>query len=106
MPEESSGRKNNQLVPDKYFVITNNDIVRLRYLLIFAKLPDKPLQIHRNPILNWIYNNKSVATMCFYAIILIGIGLANSRTGQYVRQMFWQHVQKFISNVKTKYFSL
>ncbi|XP_037046892.1 protein mono-ADP-ribosyltransferase PARP16 [Bradysia coprophila] len=99
-------RKNNQDVPDKYFVITNNDIVRVRYLLMFAKLPDKPIQIHQNALMNWIYNNKSIATMIFYAIILLSVGLANSRTGQYFRQIFWQKVEKFISSVKTKYFSL
>jgi len=98
-------RKNSQHVPDKYFVITNNDIVRLRYLLIFAKSPDKPIQIHYNPILNWIYNNKSIATMCFYVVILLAVGMANSRTGHYFRQICWQKAQKFISDVKTKYFS-
>jgi len=104
--ERESERKNSQHVPDKYFVITNNDIVRLRYLLIFAKPPDQPVQIHRNPIMNWIYNNKSVATMCFYAVVLLAVGLANSRSGHYFRQIFWQKAQRFISNVKTKYFSL
>lgn len=104
--EGENERKNSQLVPDKYFVITNNDIVRVRYLCIFAKPPDKPLQIHRNPIMNWIYNNKSVATICFYAIILISVGVANSRTGHYFRQIIWQKAQRFISDMKTKYFSL
>lgn len=104
--ERENERKNNQHVPDKYFVITNNDIVRVRYLLMFAKPADKPLQVHRNPVMNWIYNNKSVATMVFYAVILLSVGLANSRTGQYFRQIFWQKAQRFISDVKTKYFSL
>lgn len=108
LPNETEERKNNQHVPDKYFVITNNDIVRVRYLLIFAKPPDKPIQTHQNPVMNWIYNNKSVATMIFYAVVLLSIGLANSRTyyGHYFRQIIWQKVQRFISDVKTKYFSL
>lgn len=99
-------RKSNQDVPDKYFVITNNDIVRVRYLLMFVKPIDKPVQIHQNAILNWIYNNKSVATMIFYVIILLSVGLANSRTGQYFRQRFWQKVEKFISHLRAEYFSL
>lgn len=104
--ERENERKSSQLVPDKYFVVTNNDIVRVRYLLIFAKPPDKPIQSHQNPVMNWIYNNKSVATMIFYAIILISVGLANSRTGHYFRQIFWQKVQRFYSDVKGRFFSL
>lgn len=99
-------RTNVHDVPDKYFVITNNDIVRVRYLLMFAKPPDKPIQAHQNVLMNWIYNNKSIATMIFYAVILLSVGLANSRTGQYFRQIFWQKVEKFISNLKSKYFPL
>ncbi|KAJ6643018.1 Protein mono-ADP-ribosyltransferase PARP16 [Pseudolycoriella hygida] len=104
--QQPNERKNDQHIPDKYFVITNNDIVRVRYLLIFAKSPDKSMQIYRNSVINWIYNNKSVAAMIFYAIILLSVGLANSRTGQYFRQMFWQKAQRFISDLISKYFLL
>jgi len=105
--EPSNERKSSQHdVPDRYFLVTNNDIVRLRYLLIFARSTDKAVQIHRNRIINWIYNNKSLVTMCFYSVILISVGLVNSRTGHYFKQIFWEKAQKFISNVKTKYFPL
>lgn len=97
----ASDNRNRSSVPDKYFVITNNEIVRVRYLLVFGKIEKLPLTAstlpHPNPIVSWILHHKSLAAIICYAVLLLGIGLSNSRNGYYVRQFFWKIFQ-YIGN--------
>lgn len=94
-------------VPDKYFVITNNEIVRLRYLLVYgrderlATNRDQALQTHRNPLIHWIFTHKSVAAIIFYALILLWIGVSNSRYGYYLRQLFWRTTSDLFERLKS-----
>ena len=105
-------RRDKSGVPDKYFVITNNDIIRNRYLLVFgnkhtAWTENKKNTISvqpKNAVIQWILNNKAIVTMLFYVILLLSIGLANSRNGYYIRQYIltrFQNAYNYISNYFT-----
>lgn len=97
--------ENKNAVPDKYFVITNNEIVRIRYLLIYGKHEnvnnDQLIPAEsRSATMNWILNHKPLVAMCFYTVILISIGLGNSRHGLYFRHLFWQKTLEIFQNLK------
>lgn len=102
--------KNNRSgVPDKYFVITNNEIVRVRYLIVYgreARAFDQSRssqcnKIDDNSILKWIYRHKWVAAMITYAAILLIIGASNSRHGFYLKQIMHQATLDAIDYIKT-----
>lgn len=100
---------NKSSVPDKYFVITNNEIVCVRYLLIFAD--DQPNMgdvsvVARHPILNWMHNHKGLVGMAVYAVVLMAIGAANSRNGLYLRHIFWRKAVESLEYLKKSYFEL
>lgn len=81
-------RIRNEDIPEKYFIISNNEIVRIRYLLIYGKdSRNCKASISENSIWRWIVNNKTMVLMCFYGLFLITLGIFNSRTGAYYRQL-------------------
>lgn len=84
-------------MPDKYFIVTNNEIVRLRYLLCYGQKfriggASNDIKIIQNPIIRWIQQHKSIAAIIFYVILLLAIGLSNSQNGFWARQ--------FLTNLK------
>lgn len=93
-------------MPDKYFVITNNEIVRIRYLLVYGRderiaiNPTGTLRAHQNPLIRWIFTHKSIAAIIFYAFILLLIGITNSRNGYYLRQFFWRTTRNLFDQLK------
>ncbi|XP_055317706.1 protein mono-ADP-ribosyltransferase PARP16 [Sitodiplosis mosellana] len=96
-------------VPDKYFVITNNEIVRVRYLIVYGS----EMKAARNSrltecsnmseyaMVKWIHRHKWIAAMITYAAILLIIGASNSRHGYYMRQYMRQATLNAIDYLKT-----
>lgn len=83
-------------MPDKYFVITNNEIVRVRYLIAYgsemknSRVANLAHTATDNTILNWIRRHKWSTAMVSYAAVLLLIGASNSRQGYYM----WQYVRQ------------
>lgn len=97
-------------VPDKYFLVTNNEIVRVRYLIVYgtdmknserANLPNRSRDHLANPIVQWTLRHKWLAAMAIYAIILAILGASNSRHGHYMRKFVWKAMHKAMNYVKT-----
>ncbi|XP_026464465.1 mono [ADP-ribose] polymerase PARP16-like isoform X2 [Ctenocephalides felis] len=65
-PESIAGE-----VPNKYYVVTNSEMVRIRYLLIYCKPPVK-LVLQRNFLLSWLSRHKLLA---FFIGIFIRVTL-------------------------------
>lgn len=96
-------------MPDKYFVITNNEIVRLRYLLVYGqdeRLTVQRAPVPRHPFVQWILAHKSLAAIICYALALLWIGLANSRNGYYFRQWFWRATSDLYERLKSFHFDI
>lgn len=75
-------------VPEKYFVITNNEIVRVRYLLFFGNRSSASnLLATKNMAISWMSKNKYFLTICCYTLLLASIGIANSGNGMYIRHV-------------------
>lgn len=91
-------------MPEKYFVITNNEIVRLRYILVYSRNERNTSNIkvnqHRNPIIKWMLEHKSLTAMFFYAIILLAIGFNNSHNGYYFRQFVSRITNTLFENIR------
>lgn len=93
-------------VPDKYFVITNNEIVRVRYLVVYGidmrnSNCSNMAQYNENAIIMWIIRHKWLAAALTYAAILAILGASNNRQCHYVRQFMRQATIKAINYVKT-----
>lgn len=59
---------------------------------------------NRHPILNWMHNHKGLVGLIIYGIVLMGIGMANSRHGLYIRHVFWRKAAESIDYIKRSYF--
>ncbi|CAH1797792.1 unnamed protein product [Owenia fusiformis] len=69
-------------VPDKYYVVQNNDALRLKYVLVYAQ-KSAPKRFKE---VSWMYEHRFILIMGFYMLILLAVGLANSKTFQ----SFWR----------------
>ncbi|XP_068128536.1 protein mono-ADP-ribosyltransferase PARP16 [Hyperolius riggenbachi] len=63
-------------VPQKYFVVTNNEVLRVKYLLVYSQ--EQPQRRSRQP--SWFANHRFAILMTLYFFVLIIIGLSNSKT--------------------------
>ncbi|XP_032906589.1 protein mono-ADP-ribosyltransferase PARP16 [Amblyraja radiata] len=72
-------------VPPKYFVVTNNQLLRVKYLLIYAE------KLHRRRPTrqpSWISQHSFLVMMMMYLLLLIVIGARNSPAFQYYWNRF------------------
>ncbi|XP_051836818.1 protein mono-ADP-ribosyltransferase PARP16 isoform X2 [Antechinus flavipes] len=61
-------------VPPKYFVVTNNQLLRVKYLLVYSQKQHK--RVSSQP--SWISNHRFTLMMLLYLLLLIIIGVSNS----------------------------
>jgi len=66
-------------VPEKYVVVRNNDLVHIRYLLVYRHQPPATGG-SSNIVTTWMANNKMLLLLLGYAVLLLAIGLSNSIT--------------------------
>uniref|UniRef100_A0ACB8E4R8 Uncharacterized protein n=1 Tax=Sphaerodactylus townsendi TaxID=933632 RepID=A0ACB8E4R8_9SAUR len=70
-------------VPQKYFVVTNNHHIRVKYLLVYSQ------KQHRRPASrSWVSKHCFGITMTFYLLLLVAIGACNSPTFAY----YWSKI--------------
>ncbi|KAG8575036.1 hypothetical protein GDO81_009419 [Engystomops pustulosus] len=63
-------------VPEKYFVVTNNQLLRVKYLLVYSQ--GQPQRRSRQP--SWFSSHRFAIAMTLYLFVLILIGLSSSKT--------------------------
>jgi len=68
-------------VPEKYYVVQNNDMVRVKYLIVYA---DKRTPVQYSSSWRWLQQHRFALMMIFYAFLLLAVGFYNSKTGQYI----------------------
>ncbi|XP_066557352.1 protein mono-ADP-ribosyltransferase PARP16 [Amia ocellicauda] len=69
-------------VPQKYFVVTNNQLLRVRYLLVYSE--KKHRRRHARPV-SWLARHHFAIMMSLYLLLLIAIGAFNSPAFQAFR---------------------
>ncbi|BFY98059.1 hypothetical protein BsWGS_01099 [Bradybaena similaris] len=67
-------------VPEKYYVVQNNDMIRVKYLLVYKheSHPQQNTKIESGRY-TWLHEHKFPLLMLAYVLLLVAIGLANSR---------------------------
>lgn len=83
-------------------VITNNEIVRIRHLLVYAKEKknhNNQIMNYGNSILSWIMQNKAIFSMICYGTLLIIIGLTNNRSFNYAIDKFMTRIFDTLGNL-------
>ncbi|XP_018418134.1 PREDICTED: mono [ADP-ribose] polymerase PARP16 isoform X3 [Nanorana parkeri] len=63
-------------VPQKYFVVINNQLLRVKYLLVYSL--EQPKRRSKQP--SWFASHRFAILMTLYLLVLIVIGLSNSKT--------------------------
>lgn len=63
-------------VPQKYFVVTNNELLRVKYLLVYSQ--EQPQRRSRKP--SWFSSHRFAILMTLYLLVLIFIGVSSSKT--------------------------
>lgn len=74
-------------VPHKYYVVSNSDLVRVRYLLVYSRAPPLPYirPEQHGSIMGWMAEHKLITVILGYALMLASVGLSNN---QYVRRCY------------------
>ncbi|CAO1407330.1 unnamed protein product [Diamesa serratosioi] len=85
----------NSDIPISYVLIKNNEIVRVRYLLIYSqsKLSQKIKEIpnqERKGVIAWCKKNPLIISSVIYVGCLFLVGISNHRVVQYYRSKFWK----------------
>jgi poly[ADP-ribose] polymerase 16 len=87
-------------IPDKYLLVQNNDCLRIRYLLIYSHRSQTKRKSEEHHLITWCKKNFLFVALAIYAIILILIGLSNSRTGEYYKQIIFTKIYKAFENLQ------
>lgn len=83
-------------LPEKYVIVQNNDIVRVRYLVVYAS--GKRKQQEARGLIGLVFNQKFLFT--FYFIILVAIGCSNSRYMNYLKHKFYRQLSTSIEDLR------
>ncbi|KAL5004979.1 hypothetical protein ScPMuIL_018435 [Solemya velum] len=76
-------------VPEKYYVVQNNDMLRVKYILVYAE--KKKSARHKSlgqP--SWFQQHKFLVMMTVYVFLLLLIGLCNSKSFQFRLKKFFK----------------
>ncbi|KAH0620087.1 hypothetical protein JD844_014675 [Phrynosoma platyrhinos] len=73
-------------VPQKYFVVTNNQLIRVKYLLVYSQK-----QYRRPSSQSWVSTHRFAVMMSLYLLLLIIIGASNSPAFLY----YWNRLFDF-----------
>lgn len=74
-------------VPERYYVVENNEMVRVKYLLVYSR-PNNGASQHLVEAQSWCRQNKFTVLMVVYILLLLFIGLLNSKSVQtYIRRV-------------------
>lgn len=100
----------NSDIPHSYILVTNNEVVRVRYLLIYGKKrtmkPTKPEnesadvtldtsgQSRLFKCLTWCRKNPFIVALSLYVIMLLIVGISNHRMFDYYRNNLMKFLEK------------
>uniref|UniRef100_A0AAG5D5V2 Poly [ADP-ribose] polymerase n=1 Tax=Anopheles atroparvus TaxID=41427 RepID=A0AAG5D5V2_ANOAO len=113
----------NNNIPERYILIKNNELVQVRYLLLYGNTKDtntalnvlqsgapdpvyvpaqQPAYNLRRPpsrFVKWVADNKGFVLIGGYVGLLLIVGFINSRNAHYVKEMFLQKLNHVYNSV-------
>ncbi|XP_053675316.1 protein mono-ADP-ribosyltransferase PARP16-like [Anopheles nili] len=115
----------NNSIPERYILIKNNELVQVRYLLLYGSTKDTSaalsgLQASNDPVyalatrpptyqlrhpptrfVQWVADNKGFVLIGGYVGLLLIVGFLNSRNAHYVKEMFLQKLSHLYNAVQS-----
>ncbi|XP_024088699.1 protein mono-ADP-ribosyltransferase PARP16 isoform X8 [Pongo pygmaeus] len=73
-------------IPPKYFVVTNNQLLRVKYLLVYSQKPPK----RASSQLSWFSSHWFTIMISLYLLLLLIVSVINSSAFQH----FWNRAKK------------
>lgn len=78
-------------VPNKYYLITNSDLVRVRYLLVYSQEFNPTRNNESAGLLEWFRTHKLLTFMLGYVILLASVGLTHNKQVEKYYRLFFQN---------------
>ncbi|XP_029677856.1 protein mono-ADP-ribosyltransferase PARP16 [Formica exsecta] len=77
-------------IPDKYFVVTNSDLVRIRYLLVYTQDLHTTSTADNSGLLVWFKQHKLLTFVLGYVVLLASVGLTQNKQVEKYYRLFIQ----------------
>ncbi|OWF54131.1 mono [ADP-ribose] polymerase PARP16-like [Mizuhopecten yessoensis] len=80
-------------VPEKYYIVQNNDMLRIKYLLVYVeKASQQKRETQSRRWHNtWLFQHRFVLMIVLYVLLLALVALYNSRIFQSYLRKFWKY---------------
>ncbi|XP_012254239.1 protein mono-ADP-ribosyltransferase PARP16 [Athalia rosae] len=78
-------------VPDKYYLLINSDLVRVRYLLVYCQDLSSSRDKDRRGLIGWFKRHKLLTFVIGYVVLLASVGLSHNK---YVEKYYRSFIQK------------
>ena len=106
----------NSDIPQSYLLITNNELVRVRYLMIYGskkkavvRKPSTSEEVELVPsrsFLQWCRKNPLVISVTLYVFLLFLVGFSNHRAVEYYKNKLWSFLKNRFKFLWGKSFQL
>ncbi|XP_043280335.1 protein mono-ADP-ribosyltransferase PARP16 [Venturia canescens] len=73
--EDSEGGK----IPNKYYLVQNSDLVRIRYLLVYSQGFSRSKNAKNQGLVGWFKRNKMLTFVLGYVVLLASVGLSQNK---------------------------
>ncbi|XP_015175960.1 PREDICTED: mono [ADP-ribose] polymerase PARP16 [Polistes dominula] len=78
-PKARIQNTSSESVPNKYYLVTNSDLVRIRYLLVYSQEVQPTRNDESSGLLEWFRQHKLLTFMLGYVILLASVGLTHNK---------------------------
>ncbi|XP_076249321.1 protein mono-ADP-ribosyltransferase PARP16-like [Calliopsis andreniformis] len=79
-------------VPDKYYLVTNSELVRVRYLLVYSQEVQATRYTNNRGLLAWFKQHKLLTFVLGYVVLLASVGLTHNKQVEKYYKLFVQKV--------------
>ncbi|GAB0088484.1 hypothetical protein DMENIID0001_029160 [Sergentomyia squamirostris] len=89
----------NKDIPRNFLIVTNNDIIRVRYLLLYGQPRSKKSSSSGSSLTSWMGNNKATVLIVSYAVILLAVTLVTADNSWWTpyQQMFGKYLKSVLA---------
>ncbi|XP_053985328.1 protein mono-ADP-ribosyltransferase PARP16 isoform X1 [Hylaeus volcanicus] len=79
-------------VPNKYYVVTNSELIRVRYLLVYSQEVQATRYTDNRGLLAWFKQHKLLTFVLGYVVLLASVGITHNKQVEKYYKLFAQKV--------------
>ncbi|XP_069137274.1 LOW QUALITY PROTEIN: protein mono-ADP-ribosyltransferase PARP16-like [Argopecten irradians] len=76
-------------VPEKYYIVQNNDMLRVKFLLVYVEKTSQTKSLSQSHS-SWLYQHRFVVMIALYVLLLALVAVYNSRAFHHYLRKFWK----------------